>query len=200
MLVIGLTGGIGSGKTTVTNMFSSYGVPIVDADVIARELTEPNQTAFDKIIHHFGRDILMSGGTLDRAKLRTIIFSNHLERKWLENLLHPLIYNKMEHAISEHPLPYVIAVVPLLLEVEFYGFINRILVIDTSSDLQIKRIISRDHVSEHDVIAILKSQATSEQRKVKAHDIIINDGTLDDLQKQVLNLHQKYLEMAQHQS
>lgn len=195
MLVIGLTGGIGSGKSTVAKLFSERGIPIIDADIVAREVTQPNKPAFKEIALHFGDEILHNG-SLDRGKLRKIIFENAKQRRWLEELLHPIIRKEMEQEIKSFNTPYCIAVIPLLLEVEFYFFINRILVVDTSPELQIKRIMSRDKTSKSEVETILKTQATREARIAKAHDLIINDGKLEDLAQQVAKLHEKYLELA----
>jgi dephospho-CoA kinase len=195
MLVIGLTGGIGSGKSTVADLFADLGVPIIDADAKAREVTQPDKPAFLNIVKHFGDDILLSNGTLDRAKLRNIIFSDSKERLWLENLLHPLIREEMQHEINHLTGPYCIAVIPLLLEVEFYSFINRILVVDASLDAQIVRVMTRDKMNKLAVEAILKTQATRVDRKARAQDIIINDGTLADLIPQVEKLHEKYSKM-----
>lgn len=195
MLVIGLTGGIGSGKTTVAKLFSERGIPIIDADIVAREVTQPNKPAFKQIVDHFGNDILHEG-SLNRRKLRKIIFDNAKQRRWLEELLHPLIRKEMENQIKSLSSPYCIAVVPLLLEVEFYFFINRILVIDTTPDLQIQRIVDRDKTSITEVESIIKTQANRETRLSKAHDVIINDGNHDALARQVSKLHEKYLALA----
>ncbi|MCW5584393.1 MAG: dephospho-CoA kinase, partial [Gammaproteobacteria bacterium] len=159
MLVIGLTGGIGSGKSTVANLFAEQGVPVIDADVIAREITAPNKPAFSSIVKHFGQSILNPDGTLDRTKLRQIIFHNPKQRLWLEKLLHPQIRNEMQQQIAKMTAPYCIAVIPLLLEVEFFSFINRILVVDAPESAQIRRVMLRDHMSQPDIEAILKTQA-----------------------------------------
>lgn len=196
MLVIGLTGGIGSGKTTVANLFAERGIPIIDADIVAREVTQPNTTAFEKIVKHFGNDILQSDGTLNRSKLREIIFQDVKQRLWLEELLHPIIRNAMRDKINEQTAPYLIAVIPLLLEVEFYSFINRILVVDAPEDQQINRVVVRDKSDKTQVEAILKTQASRADRKARAHDVIINDGNLADLIPQVEKLHVQYLQMS----
>lgn len=195
MLVIGLTGGIGSGKSTVAKLFSEKGIPIIDADIIAREVSQPNKPAFKEIVKHFGEEILHQG-SLDRGKLRKIIFENAKQRRWLEELLHPIIRKDMELEIRKLTAPYCIAVIPLLLEVEFYFFINRILVVDTTHELQIKRIVARDKISKEEIENIIKTQASRETRISKAHDVIINDGSLEDLTKQVAKLHEKYLDLA----
>lgn len=196
MLVIGLTGGIGSGKTTVAKLFSERGIPIVDADIYARELTHPGKPAFQEIATHFGHEVLQKNGALDRPKLRKIIFENAKQRRWLEELLHPQIRKEMEHEIKTLKAPYCVAVIPLLLEVEFYSFINRILVVDSTPEMQLKRIASRDKMLKSEIEAIIKAQASREQRLSRAHDVIVNDGKLADLIPQVAKLHEKYLQLA----
>jgi len=197
MLVIGLTGGIGSGKSTVARLFSERGIAIIDADVIARDITAPAQPAFTAITKHYGNEILCKNGTLDRAKLRHIIFNDRHERRWLENLLHPLIRGEIEKQTKQVTSPYCIVVIPLLIEVGPYPFINRILVVDTPEHLQIERTALRDKVEKHQVEAILKTQTNRQQRLKYAHDIIINDGKREDLALQVDQLHHRYLKMAQ---
>lgn len=196
MLVIGLTGGIGSGKTTVADLFAEHGIPIIDADVLAREVTLPDQPAFIAIVNHFGKAILLPDGTLNRKQLRQIIFDHANEKSWLEKLLHPLIRQILETRIKTLPGPYCIAVVPLLLEVTPYPFIDRILVIDAPTSLQIERVGKRDQVSADLVESIMKTQMKREHRLEKAHDVILNDGDLSHLATQVENLHKKYLAIA----
>jgi len=196
MLVVGLTGGIGSGKSTVTRLFAERGVTIIDADVIAREITARDKPAFANIVNHFGNEIVLQDGSLDRTKLRRIIFMDSKQRLWLENLLHPLIRNEMKEQINIISAPYCIAVIPLLLEVEFYSFINRILAVDAPKSAQIERVMARDKMSKPDIEAILKAQASRKNRNAKAHDVIINDGILDNLIPQVDQLHEMYLRMG----
>jgi len=197
MLVIGLTGGIGSGKSTVASFFEAKGITILDADLVARELTNPNKPALTKIIAHFGNDAANADGSLNRTHLRSIIFSDNKQRVWLEQLLHPLIREQMQAQLKQVTSPYCIAVIPLLLEVEFYSFINRILVIDAPPSEQVKRVMTRDNAAQSDVEAILKSQATREQRRAKAHDVINNDCNIEQLKQQVNRLHQEYLKLAE---
>lgn len=197
MLVVGLTGGIGAGKSTVAALFIKHDIPIIDADVIAREITMPGTPALSRITKHFGQEILLANGHLDRAKLRQIIFSQPNQRLWLENLLHPIIREEMINKINMLSSPYCIAVIPLLLEVEFYSFIHRILVIDAPEHLQIERTAHRDKIQKSQIETILKTQAKREHRTAHAQDIIINDGKLEDLVPQVEKLHQRYLEMAE---
>lgn len=196
MFVVGLTGGIGSGKSTVAQLFAERGVPIIDADVISREITQPDSPAFLDIIDHFNQELLLEDGTLDRTKLRNIIFEDPNERRWLEELLHPLIRSEMNKRIKKITAPYCIAVIPLLLEVEFYSFINRILVVDAPENLQVDRVTARDKSQKAHVEAILKAQANRLDRLARAQDLIINDGNLEDLIPQVEKLHEKYLEMS----
>ena len=196
MLVVGLTGGIGSGKSTVADLFAQHDIPIIDADIVARQVTTPNQPAFNNILHHFGPDILLPNGNLDRAKLRHLIFNHPKQRLWLEKTLHPKIREEMEQQISRLSAPYCIAVIPLLLEVEFFSFINRILVVDTTEEEQVKRSMLRDKVSREEVEVILHSQAHREYRRAKAHDVITNDGSLTDLLPQVDRLHKMYLNLS----
>lgn len=195
MLVVGLTGGIGSGKSTVAKLFAERGAAIIDADIVAREVTMKDKPAFKKIISHFGSDVLLSDGNLDRSKLRQIIFDDPNERLWLEQLLHPLIKDEMKQQITKMTAPYCIAVIPLLLEVEFFSFINRILVVDTPESEQMRRVMLRDNISESEVEAILHSQASRQDRRAKAQDIIMNDGVLEDLLPQIDKLHEKYLSL-----
>jgi dephospho-CoA kinase len=193
MLVIGLTGGIGSGKSTVADLFAKkHNIPIIDADIVERDVTTPDKPAFARIIKHFGTELVMQDGKLDRAKLRQIIFNDPQQRLWLENLLHPLILAEMEQQIEKLTAPYCIAVIPLLLEVEFLSFINRILVVDAPETEQIKRVMQRDNTTQSEVEAILKNQANREIRLAKAQDVITNDGKMEDLILQVDALDKKY--------
>ncbi len=197
MLVVGLTGGIGSGKSTVASLFAEQGVPIIDADTVSRQLTEPGMPAFNRILKHFGDSILRQDGTLDRTRLRNIIFANVKQRRWLEKLLHPLIRDAMQEEIKKcQGKPYCIAVIPLLLEAEFYDFINRILVVDAPEQLQIERITRRDKAPISHIASILKTQAKREDRLARAQDVIRNEGLPDALNDQVHQLHEKYLQLA----
>lgn len=197
MLVIGLTGGIGSGKSTVTNLFAKHQVPIIDADIVAREVTQVNSPALTKIAEHFKDNVLKPDGSLDRTKLRSIIFANPDERNWLEKLLHPLIRIEIENRIKDITAPYCIVVIPLLFEVEPYPFIDRILVVDAPQDLQIERVTARDKSEKSQVEAILQSQTSREQRLAKADDVIVNINSIEMLENEVNKLHQLYLKMGQ---
>lgn len=199
MFVVGLTGGIGSGKSVVAKIFADKSVPIIDADITAREITQKGTPALASIVEHFGVNILLPDGSLDRKALRQLIFSDKKQRLWLEELLHPLIRIEMHNQIKNFSAPYCIAVIPLLLEVEFYSFINRILVVDTKESIQIERVQIRDQINPVEIQAIIDSQAKAQDRRAKAHDIIVNDGTIADLLPQVEKLHALYLELAENQ-
>lgn len=197
MLVIGLTGGIGSGKTTVANLFAQHGAPIIDADIIAHDLTQPDMPAYKKIVDHFGNQYpIEKEHSLDRLLLRKIIFEHSHEREWLEGLLHPLILACIEKAISLISAPYCIVVIPLLFEIKPYSFIKRILVVDTPEQVQIDRIIKRDKLSDLQIKAIIHTQTTREIRLKGADDIILNNNDLAYLSKEVTRLHQLYMNLG----
>ncbi|HVY53927.1 MAG TPA: dephospho-CoA kinase [Gammaproteobacteria bacterium] len=192
MLVVGLTGSIGSGKTTVANMFANLKAPIIDADIIAKDLTQPHTKAFHQIVEHFSHSIV-SNGTLDRKKLRQIIFDNPKEKKWLENLLHPFVIETIQQQLKNMTsVPYCIVIIPLLIETGPYPFIERILIVETDEELQLVRLQQRDQSHIEDLRKILNSQATTEERRQHAHDIILNHGDLNDLRVQVEKLHTIY--------
>ena len=196
MLVIGLTGGIGSGKTVVAKLFAEHGVTIIDTDELARELTQPGQDAFNIILDHFGLEILMDNGHLNRKALRTIIFAHPEERIWLENLLHPLIRQKMASLVKTAKSPYCMAVIPLLLESKPNPLISRILVVDSLESDQIKRVSARDKHVFDEVAVIMKTQIARADRLAAADDLIYNTEKIEDLIPQVEKLHQFYLSLA----
>ncbi|MCE3238998.1 MAG: coaE 1 [Gammaproteobacteria bacterium] len=193
MFTIGLTGGIGSGKSTVADLFKKKGITIIDADHIAHDLTQPGQICFNKIVEIFGKSILLSNKNLDRAQLRRIIFADPAKRQWLEQLLHPLIRAEMQRLILNADSPYCIAVIPLLLETAPNPIIQRILVIDAPEEQQIARCMTRDHLSEKEIKAIMQTQVTRKQRLAAADDIIHNHNTFAELLPQVEKLHHFYL-------
>lgn len=196
MLVIGLTGGIGTGKSTVAAHFAAHGVPIIDADIIARKLTYKDQPAFNSIVAHFKEPLLQPDGQLDRSKLRQLILDDPKERLWLENLLHPAIIASIHQQLAKLKAAYCIVVIPLLLEGDFQTFISRILVVDAPQELQLKRVSARDQVSFNAVEKIIALQVTREKRLAAADDVILNDGTLSALEAQVAALHAQYLALA----
>lgn len=196
MLIVGLTGGMGAGKTTVANLFARYNIPIIDADVISHALTEVGEPAYLDIIKHFTSSILLPDKQLDRKKLRQIIFNDAQERIWLEKLLHPLIEQEMIKQIKNTVAPYCIVVIPLLFEVEHFSFIDRILLVDIPTLMQIERIKLRDKVPDDQIAAILKRQISRDEKLARADDIIANDGTFENLIPQVEEFHASYLELA----
>ncbi|HEY3487177.1 MAG TPA: cell division protein ZapD [Gammaproteobacteria bacterium] len=200
MHVIGLTGGIGSGKTTVADLFAQYGVPIIDADRSARELVEPGQPALNQITQSFGPEILNGNGTLDRKKLRELIFNDPKQRKQLEDILHPLIRNNMLEQLDAVDSPYAILVIPLLVDTGNWDMIDRILVVDTEEDLQIDRVMQRDAISQEQTETIIDNQVSRQERLAAADDVIENTGSIDDLKTQVKRFHEFYLSLEQQEA
>lgn len=196
MFVVGLTGGIGSGKTAVSDRFAKLGVAVIDADIAARVVVEPGRPALAKIAEHFGSETITASGELDRGKLRALVFQNETERKWLEALLHPLIGEEIVTQIQVATSPYAMLVSPLLIETSQRQLTQRVLVVDVPVEVQIARTIARDNNSEDQVKAIIASQASREQRLAAADDVISNDLGLEYLDEQVQILHQKYLTLA----
>ena len=197
MLIIGLTGGIGSGKSAVSDKFKSLGITVVDADVAARTVVEPGQPALAEIERHFGSNILNQAGVLDRAQLREIMASDSEERVWLESVLHPKIGEQIAKELNESTSPYTIYVAPLLLETNSQKMCSRVLVVDVPKEIQIQRTAERDKVSEIQIEKIVAVQMEREERLEKADDVLVNTGTIKELEEQVVNLHKKYLEMVE---
>lgn len=193
---VGLTGGIGSGKTVIGDMFRELGADVIDADVIARDLVRNHTPLFREIVDHFGEDILDDEGDLDRRRLRERIFGNPADKTWLESLLHPAIRREIMARTAASKAPYVVLVVPLLVESGAYDFVDRVLVVDVPESLQVSRARQRDESPEEVIRGIMASQATREERLAKADDIISNDGTLDAARAQVRQLHERYLQAA----
>ena len=192
-MIIGLTGGIGSGKTAASDAFKSLGIDIIDADMSSRRVVERGQPALEDIQDHFGSDILDSENNLDRAKLREIIFKDPKERVWLEELLHPKIAQHIKDQLESSKSPYCVLVSPLLLETEQKSFCSSVLVVDVPEESQISRTSKRDGVSEEQVKSIIATQINREQRLKQADEIIINDGSIEELKEKILVLHTKYL-------
>lgn len=196
MLIIGLTGGIGSGKSTVTQHFESLGVPVIDADSITRELVKPGQEALKEIEAHFGPDIIQVDGQLNRACLRALVFADPDERKTLEGILHPRARERVQQLIAELKAPYCILCVPLLIESGWVDMVQRVLVIDLPRELQVQRTIDRDGVPEDQVETIINTQIDRERRLAAADDVLVNAGDKASLLEQVETLHQQYLQLA----
>lgn len=193
MLTIGLTGGIGSGKTTVANFFADLGITIIDTDIIARHVVQSGALALESITEHFGNEILNQDGTLNRNKLAGKVFNNPDEKTWLEKLLHPLIRKEVAIAKMKVTSPYCIVVIPLLVETLPNPDIDRILVVEAPQWLQISRVNHRDQRSESEISAIIESQATPDERLAVSDDVIVNDGSMEKLRDDVSELHKKYL-------
>lgn len=201
MLVIGLTGGIGSGKTTASHMFAELGAAIIDADVIAHQLVEPGSDTLDEIIAHFGKSVLCSDGSLDRGKLAQHVFEHPDDKNKLEAVLHPQIESHISQQISQlresaNEPAYAIVVIPLLIETHFSELVDRVLVIDALSTQQINRVQQRDQRSETEIRNIMQNQVDRETRLQHADDIIDNNGTMDQLNHEVQQLHAKYAKIA----
>lgn len=194
--IVALTGGIGSGKSTVANEFAKFGIPIIDADVIARRVVEPGTPALAAIRQRFGAAAVNEDGTLNRAALRQRIFSAAEEKDWLNALLHPLIHAETRRQWHDADGPYILWVVPLLVENGLQTQAQRILVVDVSREQQIERILARDNVDRQQAENILAAQATREQRLACADDIIDNHGSTGELAAHVAALHQRYLALA----
>ncbi|MEO6696796.1 MAG: dephospho-CoA kinase [Gammaproteobacteria bacterium] len=193
---VGLTGGVGSGKSTVTGLFAKLGVPVLDADVIARELVFPGAPALTRIVEVFGVDILTAQGALDRPQLRRIIFSDPVRRKALEAILHPPIRAAMRERAAKLTGPYCVLCIPLLLEAGQDGEVDRILVVDTPHSLQYRRIMARDGVGAIDAAAMLRAQIGWRERLARADDVIVNDKGLTELEQRVSELDRLYKEHA----
>lgn len=195
MLRIGLTGGIGSGKSTVSKMFAELGVTIIDADRIAHSLTAADSEISQTIIEHFGQEFAQVGtNTIDRKKLRSLVFNDDAARSWLNSVLHPAIRQQMLSQLQHHQTEaYVILSIPLLIENNMQDFVDRILVIDIPEQLQLERASLRDGAKNSDIKTIISKQATRQLRIESADDIIENSGDIENLQQSVLNLHKKYI-------
>ena len=197
MLIIGLTGGIGSGKTSAANIFSTLGAGVIDTDAIAHELTQSEGGSLTAIRQAFGEKYITAKGALNRREMRNLVFNDTDARRKLEAILHPLIRNEVSRRIALSEAPYLIVVVPLLLETGHYqGMVERILVVDCSEREQISRATARSGVDEQTIQAIMAAQVSRNKRLKQADDVIVNDADLPNLERQVRALHEKYLALA----
>ena len=197
MFVVGLTGGIGSGKTAVSDRFAAQGIDVVDADVVSRQVVEPGTQALRQIQRHFGDDILQADGRLDRASLRTLVFSNAEEKAWLEKLLHPLIGVEIFRQLEAARSPYVLFVSPLLVEAGQISLCDRVIVVDAPEAVRLDRTTQRDNNTVAQVKNIMTTQLSRQQRLESATDVIDNSGSLEQLDHRVDELHRALLLMTQ---
>lgn len=197
MFTVGLTGGIGSGKSTVAGVFAELGVEIIDADVVARDVVEPPSTALDAIRARYGAEILTADGALDRPRMRQLVFADEAERAWLEDLLHPLIEERIRQGIAGCDSPYCMLVSPLLLETSQRRLVDRVLVVDVSRQTQLQRSLLRDQSERATIEAIIDAQASREERLRAADDVIDNEGAKNSLTAHVRELHARYLSLSE---
>lgn len=196
MLRVGVTGGIGSGKSTVASLFAEQGVPIIDTDTIARALVEPGLPAYSAIVKAFGQSILGTTKNIDREKLRGIVFKEASERRKLEAILHPCIRDEVRKQLGNIDKPYCLVVVPLLIESGFTDLVDQILVVDADEKIQIERTKARSNMSEPEIRAILAAQIGRDERLRKADDVIVNNSDIKQLRQKVAQLHEHYQKLA----
>jgi dephospho-CoA kinase len=196
MFVVGLTGGIGSGKTAASDYLASKGITVVDADLASRVIVQPGQPALARIAERFGADKLNADGTLNRAALRTVVFADKQALKDLEAITHPAIRDELVRQLQAAQSPYVLLVSPLLLETNQHELVDRVLLIDVPEEVQVARTAQRDQVAASQVKAIMDAQMPRQQRRDKADDIVVNDSTLEALHHALDRLHEDYLEKA----
>lgn len=195
-LRVGLTGGIGSGKTTIGKLFIAKGVPLIDADLVAHEVVAQDTPGLDQIVRAFGTVVLKDDGALDRARLRQEIFRDTERKRLLESIVHPLVYKTMEKRYAELDYPYCILSIPLLIETRHQSMVDRILVVDVPIEVQVARVTRRDGVSEEEVMAIIETQVSREARLRYADDVIDNTVSMEQVALEVSMLHEKYLQLA----
>lgn len=195
-LVVGLTGGIGSGKTTVANRFAGFGIPVIDTDEIAHELVEPGMPALDAVAARFGPEVITADGALDRARLRELVFRDLGARKDLEAILHPPIRVEVRRRLAGIRACYAVVVIPLLVETTQHDLVDRILVVDLPERVQVHRVMRRSDLDEETVVAILRAQCSRRERLAEADDIIDNGGDVGSLCRQVDRLHQQYMQLS----
>ncbi len=198
MFAVGLTGGIASGKTTISDLFADRGIPVIDTDIISRQLLQPGELAYRQVREHFGEAILRDDGSIDRKRLREIVFNNRDAKTWLETMLHPLIFQRSLDAIQGSVgAAYVLVVVPLLFETNFQSLVDRVLAVDCPAERQIERLVRRDRIDRALAQKMLEQQLGNDERLARAHDVIDNRDDGSDLESRVDELHRQYLRLAQ---
>jgi len=196
MLIIGLTGGIGAGKSLVSDCFAQLGVPVIDADVIAREVVAPGKSAYAAIRRAFGDAVFLADGNLDRAGLRRLVFADSGYREKLESIVHPLVRREIENRLQSTHAPYTIVCVPLLLEKNYRGIVHRVLVIDVPEEVQLERVKKRDRINTDQANAIIQTQIRRQDRLSQADEVIDNSADVREVQRRVMQLHEQYQQLA----
>ena len=192
-MIVGLTGGIGSGKSVVGNFFTELGIDVIDADHVSKNILDENKSAKKLFVEHFGDKFIDKNNNIDRALLRDEIFKDENKKEALESIIHPLVREEIFNFIKNSQSIYKIVMVPLIYETNSQDFYDKILVVECSEENQINRASKRDNKTNDDIINIIKNQATSEQRKSIADEVINNDSSLNELKNQVIKIHQKFL-------
>jgi len=198
VFVVGITGGIGSGKSAATDYLQLQGITVVDADLASRIIVEPGKPALATLANTFGSHLIQSDGTLDRRALRNVVFADATKLKQLEAITHPAIADEIRQQLAQSRSPYTVLVSPLLLETAQHEMTNRILLIDAPEALQIARASQRDQASSEQIRAIIAKQMSRKERQQRSHDIVLNDGNLEKLHQAIYALHQQYLSLATH--
>lgn len=199
MLRIGLTGGIGSGKSSAAAMFARRGVPVIDADEIAKQLVAPGQPAYERIIQRFGKEFVDADGFIDRGRLRRHVFDDPASRRELEAILHPRVRRQIQRQLRALRAPYCVIVIPLIFEANQQDLVDRILVIDATEDTQVQRVAARSSLADDEIRKIIAAQIGRNVRLRQAHDVITNEGELEQLEERVNAFHTRYLELAREQ-
>jgi len=199
MLRIGLTGGIGSGKSSAAAMFARRGVPVIDADEIAKQLVAPGQPAYERIIQRFGKEFVDADGFIDRGRLRRHVFDDPASRRELEAILHPRVRQQIQRQLRALRAPYCVIVIPLIFEANQQDLVDRILVIDAAEDTQVRRVAARSSLADDEIRKIIAAQIGRNVRLRQAHDVITNEGELEQLEERVDAFHTRYLDLAREQ-
>ncbi len=199
MLRIGLTGGIGSGKSSAAAMFARRGVPVIDADEIAKQLVAPGQPAYERIIQRFGKEFVDADGFIDRGRLRRHVFDDPASRRELEAILHPRVRRQIQRQLRALRAPYCVIVIPLIFEANQQDLVDRILVIDAAEDTQVQRVAARSSLADDEIRKIIAAQIGRNVRLRQAHDVITNEGELEQLEERVNAFHTRYLDLAREQ-